>query len=76
VRLGGTYSASPLYADGRIYFPSEDGSTAVILPGREFRRGATSTLDGALLASMAVSDGSLFVRSDTHLYRLGSSSSR
>jgi outer membrane protein assembly factor BamB len=76
VRLGGTYSASPLFADGRIYFPSEDGSTAMILPGKEFRRAGTGTLDGALLASIAVSGGSLFVRSDTHLYRLGSSSSR
>jgi len=76
VRLGGTYSASPLFAGGRIYFPSEDGRTTVIVPGREFIRAATNTLDGALLASIAVSDGSLFVRSDTHLYRLGSSSSR
>lgn len=76
VRLGGTYSASPLSADGRIYFPSEDGRTTVILPGKEFRRAGTNTLDGALLASIAVSGGSLFVRSDTHLYRLGSSSSR
>jgi outer membrane protein assembly factor BamB len=73
VRLGGTYSSSPLFADGRIYFPSEDGSTTVILPGREFRRTAINRLDGALLASIAVSDGSLFVRSDTHLYRLGNS---
>lgn len=76
VRLGGTYSASPLFADGRIYFPSEDGSTTMILPGKEFRRAGSSALDGALLASIAVSGGSLFVRSDTHLYRLGSSSSR
>jgi len=76
MRLGGTYSASPLFADGRIYFPGENGSTTVILPGREFRRAATNMLEGALLASIAVSDGSLFVRSDTHLYRLGSSSSR
>jgi outer membrane protein assembly factor BamB len=76
VRLGGTYSASPLFADGRIYFPSEDGSTTVILPGREFKRAAINTLDGALLASIAVSSGAFFVRSDTHLYRLGSSPSR
>ena len=70
MRLGGTYSASPLFADGRIYFPGENGSTTVILPGREFRRAATNPLEGALLASIAVSAGSLYVRSDTHLYRL------
>ena len=71
MRLGGTYSASPIFADGRIYFASENGSTTVLLRGREFRRAATNMLQGALLASFAVSDGSFFIRSDTHLYRLG-----
>ena len=69
-RLGGTYSASPVFADGRIYFLAEQGVTTVIAPGREFRRLATNTLDGGLLASMAVSGGSLFLRTDTHLYRV------
>ena len=69
-RLGGTYSASPVFADGRIYFLAEQGVTTVIAPGREFRRLATSTLDGGLLASMAVSGGSLYLRTDSHLYRL------
>jgi outer membrane protein assembly factor BamB len=70
MRLGGTYSASPLFADGRIYFPGENGSTTVLLPGREFRRAATNSLEGALLASMAVSGGAFYLRSDTHLYRV------
>lgn len=69
-RLGGNYSASPVLADGRIYFQSEEGMTTVIAPGREFRRLATNRLDGATLASMAVSNGSFFVRSHTHLYRI------
>jgi outer membrane protein assembly factor BamB len=69
-RLGGTYSASPVFADGRIYFLAEQGVTTVIAPGREFRRLATNTLDGGLLASMAISSGSLFLRSDSHLYRI------
>jgi outer membrane protein assembly factor BamB len=69
-RLGGTYSASPVFADGRIYFPAEQGVTTVIAPGRTFQRLATNTLDGALLASMAVSGGSLFLRSESHLYRI------
>ena len=56
-RLGGTYSASPVFADGRIYFLAEQGVTTVIAPGREFRRLAANTLDGGLLASMAVSGG-------------------
>ena len=69
-RLGGTYSASPVFADGRIYFLAEQGVTTVIAPGREFRRLAANTLDGGLLASMAVSGGSLYLRTDSHLYRL------
>ena len=69
-RLGGNYSASPVFADGRIYFQSEEGMTTVIAPGREFRRLASNRLDGATLASMAVSGGSFFIRSDSHLYRI------
>jgi outer membrane protein assembly factor BamB len=70
-RLDGNFSASPVYADGRIYFLSEDGVATVILPGKEFRTLATNHVDGATLASMAVSAGSIFIRSDTHLYRIG-----
>jgi outer membrane protein assembly factor BamB len=69
-RLGGTYSASPVFADGRIYFLAEQGVTTVVAPGKEFRRLATNTLDGGLLASMAISGGSLFLRTDSHLYRI------
>jgi outer membrane protein assembly factor BamB len=75
-RLNGNFSASPVFADGRIYFQSEEGVTTVIAPGTEFRRLATNTLDGATLASMAVADGSLFIRSSSHLYRLRSTDSR
>jgi outer membrane protein assembly factor BamB len=70
VRLGGNHSASPIYADGRIYFLSEEGESVVIAPGKEFKALATNQLDGPTLASMAVSNGSIFVRSQTHLYRL------
>jgi outer membrane protein assembly factor BamB len=69
-RLGGTYSASPVFADGRIYFLAEQGVTTVIAPGREFRRLAANALDGGLLASMAISSGSFFLRTDSHLYRI------
>jgi len=70
VRLGGNHSASPIHADGRIYFLSEEGESVVIAPGREFKLLARNQLDGQTLASMAVSNGSIFVRSQTHLYRL------
>jgi outer membrane protein assembly factor BamB len=70
-RLGGNYSASPVFADGRIYFFSEEGDATIIAPGKEFRRITTNTLDGMTLASMAVSRGSLFIRTHTNLYRIG-----
>jgi outer membrane protein assembly factor BamB len=70
-RLGGNFSASPVFADGRIYFLSEEGVATVIAPGKEFRKLATNQLDGATLASMAVSGGSIFVRAGNHLYRIG-----
>ena len=70
-RIGGNYSASPVFADGRIYFQSEEGKTTVAAPGAEFRALATNQLDGATLASMAVSEGALFLRTSTHLYRIG-----
>jgi outer membrane protein assembly factor BamB len=69
-RLNGTFSASPVFAAGRIYFLSEDGVATVIAPGTTFRRLAVNTLDGATLASIAVADGAMFVRSNTHLYRI------
>jgi outer membrane protein assembly factor BamB len=72
VRLGGNYSASPVYADGRIYFLSEEGESVVIASGRQFKHLATNQLDGPTLASMAVSSGSIFIRSQTHLYRISS----
>jgi outer membrane protein assembly factor BamB len=69
-RLGGNYSASPVFADGRIYFQSEEGVTTVIPPGRQFGRLATNRLDGATLASMAIAGAAIFIRSDSHLYRI------
>jgi outer membrane protein assembly factor BamB len=70
-RLPGNYSASPVFADGKIYFLSEEGVATLIAPGKEFRKLASNTLDGTTYASIAVSGGSLFIRSDTHLYKIG-----
>jgi outer membrane protein assembly factor BamB len=70
-RIGGNHSASPVFAAGRIYFLSEEGVATVIAPGRTFQKLATNVLDGATLASMAVIDASILVRTQSHLYRLG-----
>jgi outer membrane protein assembly factor BamB len=72
-RLGGNHSASPVFADGRIYFLSEEGVATVIAPGKTFRQLALNELDGATLASMAVTDGAIYIRSLTHLYRIAGS---
>lgn len=70
-RMRGNYSASPIYADGRIYFLNEEGECTVIAPGKEYWVLATNRIEGTTLASMAVSQGSIFIRSQTHLYRIG-----
>lgn len=70
-RVGGNHSASPIYADGRIYFLSEEGESVVLAPGRELKHLATNQIEGRTLASMAVASGSIFIRSETHLYRIG-----
>ena len=72
-RLPGNYSASPILADGRIYFQSEEGVTTILAPGRAFLKLGTSSLDGVTLASIAVSGGSFFIRTDRFLYRIGRS---
>jgi outer membrane protein assembly factor BamB len=71
-RLGaGSYSASPVFAEGRLYFLSEEGATTVISPGPAFTRLAVNRVDGATLASMAVVDHAVFLRTDRFLYRVG-----
>lgn len=69
-RFGDGFSASPIYADGRIYYLREDGEATVIAPGTTFEKLAVNRLEGRTLASIAVSDGALFLRSDRHLYRI------
>jgi outer membrane protein assembly factor BamB len=70
-RLEGNYSASPIAADGKIYFLSEDGVGTVVRAARTFEKIATNKLGERTLASYAVADGALFIRTATQLYRLG-----
>lgn len=69
-RLGGNFSASPLFAAGRIYFLDEEGTTTAIAPETRFRQLAKNKLPGRTLASLAPIEGALFLRTDTHLYRI------
>ena len=69
-RIGGNFSASPLYVDGRIYACNEEGKVTVLAPGREFKILAENQLESGLMASPAVVNQSLILRTKTHLYRL------
>ena len=69
-RIGGEYSASPLFADGRIYFFSQDGKTTAIEPGREMKVVGEARLDEGFMGSPAVSGKSLILRTASHLYRV------
>jgi outer membrane protein assembly factor BamB len=69
-RLGGNYAASPVYADGRIYFFNREGKATVLKPGRQFTRLAENQLDDAMAASPAFVDKSIFLRTYGYLYRI------
>jgi outer membrane protein assembly factor BamB len=69
-RLLGSYSASPVAADGRIYFFSEDGKATVIDAGREFKVLSENTLESGFMASPAIDGRALYLRTKTHLYRI------
>jgi outer membrane protein assembly factor BamB len=69
-RIGGTYEASPIYADGRLYFFSVQGVTTVIKPGRSCNILATNTLNDGLMASPSVAGKAFYIRTKTHLYRI------
>ena len=69
-RIGGLHSSSVLNASGRIHFFDEDGVATIIQPGDALEILARNKLDDGFMASPAVSDGALFLRTTTHLYRI------
>ena len=69
-RLGGNFAASPVYADGRVYFFGQDGTTTVLAPGPEYKILAVNQLDGELKASPAIVGRDFLIRTRTHLYRI------
>ncbi len=69
-RLGGEFSSSVLYADGRLYFCNQEGDTIVAAPGRSYRHLAKNRLDDGCMASPAAVGRSLYLRTKTHLYRI------
>lgn len=71
-RLGGSagYTASPVAADGRLYFAGEDGDVRVVRAGAKYELLAINHLGEVVLATPAISNGMLYIRSQSHLYGL------
>ena len=69
-RIGGNYSASPLLAEGRVYFFSEEGKVTVLAAADSFTKLAEGKFDDGFMASPAVSGKSLILRTKTAIYRV------
>lgn len=67
-RLGGSFLASPIAMEGRLYFFRQDGKTILLKPGKQFERLAENTLSGNLVGTPAADERTLYLRTDTHLY--------
>ena len=72
-RVSGGFSASPVHADGRLYLLDNNGDTTVIEAGPQFKVLAKNPLGEPTQASMAVSGGRLFIRTDKSLYCVAAS---
>jgi outer membrane protein assembly factor BamB len=69
-RLGGGrtgFSASSVAADGKLYFTSEEGDVFVVRAGPRFELLATNSLDEVAMATPAISEGTLYFRTRSHL---------
>ena len=66
--VGGSYAASPVAADGRLYFTNEEGETFVVRAGDEYELLAKNSVDGTVLSTPAASNGLLVIRTLTHVY--------
>ncbi len=73
--VGGSYAASPIAADGRLYFTSEEGETFVVRAGREYALLARNPLDRIVMATPAASGGVLVIRAIDRLFGIASGGS-
>lgn len=72
----GTYSASPVLADDKIYITNEDGLTTVIKAGPKFEVLAENALNDYCLSSPAISEGQIFIRTAQQLFCIGNKQTR
>ena len=75
-RLGGKYRASPICADERLYFVNDEGKATVLAVGTSVKRLAENELSGTVVASPVAIGRALFLRTDTHLYRIEAAGDR
>jgi len=68
---GGAYSASPVAADGKLYFTGEDGEIFVVKAGPKYELLAANPMGEVLMATPAISDGMIFVRGQHHVFGVG-----
>ncbi len=69
--VGSGFSASPVAADGKIYLSNEDGEMLVIAAGEKFTQIATNSMGELLMATPALSDGVMYVRTAGSLFAIG-----
>ena len=70
-RLPSSFSASPVAADGKLVLASEDGDVFVVAAGQKFQLLATNPMRKAVMATPAISDGLLIVRTEDAVYAIG-----
>jgi outer membrane protein assembly factor BamB len=70
LRLKGPFSASPVFSDGKLFLVNEEGTTFVLRPGPEAKLLGTNELKDTMLATPAIANGSIYLRSDKFLYRI------
>jgi outer membrane protein assembly factor BamB len=71
-RVGSGFSASPVAADDKIYLSNEDGEMVVVAAGQTFTQIAASSMGELLMATPALSDGVMFVRTAGSLFAISS----
>ncbi len=69
-RLGGAFSASPIFADGFVWFSNRDGEVIVVAAGNDFEEAARHRLDSPIMGTPAAVGSALFVRTAKYLYRI------
>ena len=69
--VGSGFSASPVASDGKLYLSNEDGEMLVIAAGQKFTHVATNSMGELLMATPALSDGVMYVRTSASLFAIG-----